>query len=43
MSQNRTEADAAGAVQGLSDAGDPHGDPEVGALVAERLAARREP
>jgi hypothetical protein len=30
-------------VRGLNDAGDPHGDPEVGALVAERLAARLEP
>jgi transcriptional regulator len=43
MSQNRTEADAAGAVRGLTDPEDPHSDPDVAALVAERLATRGKP
>jgi transcriptional regulator len=40
MSQNRLAQDADGAARGLADPDDPHHDPEVAALVAERLAAR---
>jgi transcriptional regulator len=43
MSQNRTPEDAAGVVRGLADPADPHHDPDVAAIVAERLRAREEP
>ena len=43
MSQNRLAQDADGAARGLADPNDPHHDPDVAAIVAERLRARVEP
>jgi len=43
MSQNRLAQDADGAARGLADPDDPHHDPDVAAIVAERLMARVEP
>jgi transcriptional regulator len=43
MSQNRKLEDMAGVVHGLTDPADPHFNPAAGAIVAERLAARKEP
>ena len=43
MSQNRLAQDADGAARGLGDPDDPHHDPHVAAIVAERLRARVEP
>lgn len=43
MSQNRLAQDADGAARGLADPNDPHHDPDVAAIVAERLRARLEP
>ena len=43
MSQNRLAQDADGAARGLADPDDPHHDPDVAAIVAERLRARVEP
>ena len=43
MSQNRLARDADGAARGLADPNDPHHDPDVAAIVAERLRARVEP
>ena len=43
MSQNRLAQDADGAARGLADPDDPHHDPHVAAIVAERLRARVEP
>lgn len=43
MSQNRLAQDADGAARGLGDPDDPHHDPDVAAIVAERLRARVEP